>query len=259
MAEQAARRRHQDDLAAPPLLASICRPAARAISQDWVTLTSITSRKVLRLLVDDLRHLVLPEATTRMSTRPNFFTAASTILSQFASLEFGRIVDGLGLGAERLAFGGDLLERVGAAGGEHHIGAGAREHLGGQRPERAGGAGDDRGLAAHVEQGERDFSGSLRTWPTHELARAIAYVDAPGFDPRPMRTPSPAAHASVDAARAALQDGVRRATRRSSLHRRDRDHDRADLVAAVDDLAALVRADDAGIVASSAPSPCRRR
>ncbi len=91
-----------------------------------------------------------------MSTPPNRFTAASTILSQFAA-EFGRTFTASVLAPSAFAFGGDRLERIGAAGGKHQVAAGAGEHLGGERTERAGGAGHDRGLAAHVEQGERIF------------------------------------------------------------------------------------------------------
>ena len=58
MAEQAARRRRQDDLAAAALLEHL-PAAARAISQDWVTLASMDVEEILRLLIDDLRHLVL--------------------------------------------------------------------------------------------------------------------------------------------------------------------------------------------------------
>src|SRR5262245_2112041 len=68
---------------------SICRPAARATSQLCVTLASITSRKSSGFWSTIFDTLFCPDATTRMSTRPNFFTAASTIASQFAS-ELGR-------------------------------------------------------------------------------------------------------------------------------------------------------------------------
>jgi hypothetical protein len=59
---------------------------------------------------------LMPEASTRMSTPPNRFTAASTILSQFAA-EFGRRFHGFGLGASPSHSARDGLERIGAAGG----------------------------------------------------------------------------------------------------------------------------------------------
>ena len=60
--------------------------------------------------------LFLPEATTRMSTLPNRSTAASTIASQLAS-ELGRLATVSALAAELFAFGGDLLQLLGIAGG----------------------------------------------------------------------------------------------------------------------------------------------
>src|SRR5262245_18139972 len=69
---------------------SICRPAARATSQLCVTLASITSRKSSGFWSTIFDTLFCPDATTRMSTRPNFFTVASTIASQFVS-ELGRL------------------------------------------------------------------------------------------------------------------------------------------------------------------------
>ena len=70
----------------PPPCLSICRPAARAISHDWVTFASITSRKSSGFWSMIFATLFSPEATTRMSTRPNFATAAATIASQSSSL-----------------------------------------------------------------------------------------------------------------------------------------------------------------------------
>src|SRR5690348_2050929 len=66
---------------------SICLPAARAISQDCVTLASCTSRKSSGFCSVILDTLLSPEATTRMSTPPNVSTAVATILSQLASDE----------------------------------------------------------------------------------------------------------------------------------------------------------------------------
>src|SRR5215471_11815442 len=69
---------------------SICRPAARAISHDCVTLASMTSRKSSGFWSTIFDTLFCPDATTRMSTRRNVLTAASTMASQFAS-ELGRL------------------------------------------------------------------------------------------------------------------------------------------------------------------------
>ena len=69
---------------------SICRPAARAISQDCVTLASITSRKSSGFWSTIFDTLFWPDATTRMSTPPKRSTAALTIVAQFAS-ELGRL------------------------------------------------------------------------------------------------------------------------------------------------------------------------
>src|SRR5260370_673937 len=68
---------------------SMCRAAARDISQDWVTLASITSRKSSGLWSTIFDTLLRPEATTRMSSRPKAVAAAATIASQF-SAELGR-------------------------------------------------------------------------------------------------------------------------------------------------------------------------
>src|ERR1700745_3798787 len=69
---------------------SICRPAARAIRQDCVTLASMTSRKSSGFWSTIFDTLFCPDATTRMSMRPKVLTAASTMASQFAS-ELGRL------------------------------------------------------------------------------------------------------------------------------------------------------------------------
>src|SRR4051794_31302470 len=74
----------------PPLPCfSICRPAARAISHDCVTLASMTSRKSSAFWSTILDTLFWPEATTRISTLLNRSTAALTMVAQFSS-EFGR-------------------------------------------------------------------------------------------------------------------------------------------------------------------------
>ena len=115
MAEQAAGRRHQDRPCRLSPCLSICRPAARAISHDCVTLASITSRNLPPSDRRSCDTLLMPEATTRMSTRPNRSTAASTIFR--SSPPNSAAGHGLDLAAELLAFGRDLLQFVGVAGG----------------------------------------------------------------------------------------------------------------------------------------------
>src|SRR5215469_3677175 len=68
---------------------SICLPAARAINQLCVTLTSITSVKASGACSTIFATLLMPEARTRISTPPKRCTAAATILSQCAA-ELGR-------------------------------------------------------------------------------------------------------------------------------------------------------------------------
>ena len=85
-----------------------------------------------------------------MSTPPNAFHRRSHDLVAVRRRARAH-VDGLDLGAEFLAFGRDLLQRLGAARGEHEIAAGAGKHLRRERAERPGRAGDDRGLAFDVE------------------------------------------------------------------------------------------------------------
>ena len=134
----------------PRFCASICLPAARAISQDWVTLTSMTSMNVFRRLIDDFLHLVDARG------EHHDIDAAEALHRGFDDLVAVRRrarphVDGLDLGAELLAIGRDLFQRLGAARRQHDIAAGAGQHLRRERAERAGGAGDDRGLAFDVE------------------------------------------------------------------------------------------------------------
>src|ERR1700693_3944511 len=124
-------------------------PAARAISHDWVTLASITSRKRSGDMSWIFATSFLPDASTRMSTPPKRSTAAWTIASQFASL-VGR---SLTLSALAPSASHSAAPPPPPA-PPHPPPAPPRQHLGGERPEGAGGTGDDRDLAANVEQGE---------------------------------------------------------------------------------------------------------
>src|SRR5262249_13930323 len=91
-------------------------------------------------------------------------------------------------------FGRHLLELGRVAGGEHHVGAGGGQHFRGERAERAGRAGDDRGLAADVEQRQgilQDVFGHgelvLWSWPARpgppRLRHARAKAWMPGTRP----------------------------------------------------------------------------
>ena len=93
----------------PPPCLSICRPAARAISQDWVTLASMTSRKSSGFWSTIFDTLLRPEATTRMSTRPKLRDRGGD--DRVAVVLGARTPrHDLGLAAERLALGRDLLQ-----------------------------------------------------------------------------------------------------------------------------------------------------
>src|SRR5262245_43719226 len=85
MAQKSARRRHQYYFPALALLEHL--PPVR---QDGVTLASMPSRNSSAVWSTIFDPLFCPDATTRISTRPNVLTAASTIASQFAS-ELGRL------------------------------------------------------------------------------------------------------------------------------------------------------------------------
>jgi hypothetical protein len=77
--------------------------------------------------------------------------------------------DDLGLPAELLAFGRDLLQFARVVGTQHHIGSGAGKDLRRHRTERTGGTGDDCGLAANVEERERVLQEIFR----HYIARNL--------------------------------------------------------------------------------------
>ena len=83
-------------------------------------------------------------------------------------------VDGFDLAAELLAFRRDLLQRLGAARREDDDCSRRRRALRGERAERAGRAGDDRGLAAHVEQGQRVFQEIFS-----DMGYALCFVPSP--------------------------------------------------------------------------------
>ncbi len=112
--------------------------------------------EIFRLLVDDLRHLVDAggdhedvDAAERLHRGIDDLVAIG-----FRARPHRHDLD---LAAERVAFRRDLLQRLGAAGRDHDIGAGARQHLRRHRAERARRAGDDGGLALHAEQRQRVF------------------------------------------------------------------------------------------------------
>ena len=71
------------------------------------------------------------------------------------SLGFAATVQRLDLGAELAASRSDLVEVRLVAAGEHDLRPSACEHLGGKRAEGPGRAGDDRHLAADIEQRQR--------------------------------------------------------------------------------------------------------
>ena len=93
--------------------------------------------------------------------------------------------DDLGLAAERLAFGGDLLQLARVVRTKHHVGAGTSEDLRRHGTERAGGAGDDRGLAADVEERERVLQEVFR----HRIARNLHDLDPSSGGPGMAREP----------------------------------------------------------------------
>src|SRR5215471_4355025 len=68
---------------------SICRPTARAMSQDCVTLASITSRNRAGVMSTIFATSFLPDATTRISTPPKR-AVALLVISSHARSESGR-------------------------------------------------------------------------------------------------------------------------------------------------------------------------
>ena len=124
------------------------------MSQDCVTLASITSRKRAGVISVILATSFLPDATTRMSRRPNRATAPSTIFWQ-ASSELGPQVQRLDLGAERAAALRDRIELGLLARRQHQSATGAGENLCSHGAESPGSAGDDRDPAFDVEERKR--------------------------------------------------------------------------------------------------------
>src|SRR5262249_43682554 len=143
--------------------------------------------------------------------------------------------------SQLLAGGRGLFQCTGVVGAEPDVGAGAGEHLRRQRPERAGAAGDDRGLAADVEQRERIFQEVFG----HDTLAATT-VSPPSL---------PAlSRQSIIFARRWMRGSSPRMTEHagwpltSLLRPRYRDPPGHDRFAPIDDLAALVRPDEAGVV-----------
>ena len=157
MAEQAARRGHQNDLAASPCAASAGRPRAPSAS-FCVTFASITSRKRSGAMSTILDTSFLPEATTRMSTPAETFGRALTISSQAASTGARATISSLAPSCRHSA--ATLGELFGFAGRQHELRAGGGQCLGGDGAEGAGRAGDDRDLAS-----DRKASGSAGSRP----------------------------------------------------------------------------------------------
>src|SRR5262245_54584611 len=155
MAQKPSRRRHQYYFPALALLEHL--PPGSARDQPGLRHVGVHDvEKILRILVDDLRHLVL-------SGRDHEDIDAAECLDRRIDnrlairLRARPLGHRRGFAAELFAGGRDFLQFGGIVGAEHDVGAGAGEHLRRQRAERAGGTGGDRGLAADVEQGERIF------------------------------------------------------------------------------------------------------
>ena len=100
--------------------------------------------------------LLMPEASTTMSTPPKRFTAASTILSQFAA-ELGRLLTVSTLAPSFSQSAATFFSASAPPAASTTLQPAPAQHLRRERAERAGRAGDDRGLAFDVEQRERVF------------------------------------------------------------------------------------------------------
>src|SRR3954470_5583904 len=186
----------------PPLPCfSICRPAARAISHDWVTLASITSRKSSAFCSTILDTLFWPEATTRMSTLLNRSTAALTMVAQFSS-EFGRLATTWTLPPPSASHSAAIFFRPGALLAQ---------------------------ITTLAPAPARTFAANAPNAPVAPVTTAVL--------PLTLNSDSGSFRKSSDIG-----------TPDSRRRRGDRDEDGADLVAAVDDLAAFVRPDIAAVV-----------
>src|SRR6266700_3035091 len=240
----------------PRPCASICLPAARAISHDWVTLTSITSMKVSGAWSTILDTLLMPDAITRISTPPNRLTAASTIFSQLAA-EFGRRFAASVLAPSPSHSAATVLSASAPPAASTRLQPAPASTLAASAPN----APEAPVTIAILPRTSNRESGFLRkssdmtdsrdrdepldpSWPG--LSRpSTSFLNSPT---RKTWLPAQASLRSLRKLGCERgHDGVCGAAS-ASFHRRDRDCDRADIVAAVDDLARLVRADDAGVV-----------
>ena len=138
----------------PSPCASICSPAARAISQLCVTLTSMMSRNCAGFMSTIFAPRSCPRRRRGCRRGRSASPPPATIAAHAASLSARRLTASTSAPSSRHS-AADLVERLLAAGDQDDLGAGAGEHLGGERAERAGGADDDRHLAGDVEQRER--------------------------------------------------------------------------------------------------------
>src|SRR5262245_13821784 len=222
---------------------SIWRPAARAISQDCVTCASMTSRKSSGFWSTILETLFWPDATTRMSTRPNVFTAASTMASQFAS-ELGRLatISTLPLSFSHSAAiflsSSALLAQITTF-------APAPASTFAASAPNAPVAPVTIAVLPWISNRESGFFRTSSDMGLLALARtSIRHPEVRAYlgEPRRGDGPDSARHSSRPAKTRAPQDDGRR-----SFHRRDGDRDGADFVAAVDDLAAFIGADIAAV------------
>src|SRR5215470_201409 len=189
---------------------SIWAPAARAINQDWVTLASITSRKSSGFWSTIFDTLFWPDATTRISTRPNVLTAAATISLQLAS-ELGR-----------LATVSTLPPSFSHSPATFLSSAALLAHSTTLAPAPAS-----------------TFAASAPNAPVAPVTIAVL--------PRTSNSESGFFRMSSDMALLAKKVGAPGDASAASLHRRHRNRDGADVVATVDDLAVLVGADVAAV------------
>ena len=119
----------------PPLPCfSICRPAARAINHDCVTLASMTSRKSSAFWSTIFDTLFWPDATTRMSTPPKPLhrrvdDGRRNWPPSSAAWRRRRTLPPPSFRIRPRLFSG-----LGAVGADHDIGAGAGEHLAASAP-----------------------------------------------------------------------------------------------------------------------------
>ena len=153
MAEQAARRRHEDDLAALALLEHRL-PAARAIEPTLRDVRIHDVEKALGRHVDDLGDVVLAGSDDKdVDAAEPLDRLADDRLA--GGLVLGSRGDLLHLCAPPAAFGTDLFELLGLACGQRQLRPGGRERLRGDRAERARCAGHHRDLVAHGKQRKR--------------------------------------------------------------------------------------------------------